>query len=150
MSACRSCGASVIWGLTPAGKRIPLDVGFSEAGNLTPVGKLADGTIRVRPQQPGDGPARYVSPLCNVPGGRILEATGVTPDRVAEAPTSVVQFRSASSPRLGVVRAESAFVLLRRVARGPGTADTLKEDEDNWRFAEEVHALWAVRVGAAL
>jgi hypothetical protein len=67
MSACRSCGSSILWGVTPAGKRIPLDIGFSEAGNLTPVGKLPDGAVRVRPQQPGDGPARYVSHFATCP-----------------------------------------------------------------------------------
>lgn len=25
MSACRSCGAAIIWAITPAGKRMPLD-----------------------------------------------------------------------------------------------------------------------------
>ena len=59
----------------------------------------------------------------------------MTPDRVAEAPTSVVQFST------GLASAEVAF---RAVEAGGDvilvTADTLKEDADNWRFAEEVHA----------
>lgn len=35
VSACKSCGAPVDWAVTPAGKRMPLDVGPAENGNLT-------------------------------------------------------------------------------------------------------------------
>lgn len=45
-SACRSCGALVVWAITPRGKRMPVDVEPSPAGNV----------VLVDPEDPTDPP----------------------------------------------------------------------------------------------
>lgn len=37
MSACRSCGAAVVWGLTKTGKRMPVDAAPVIGGNVVMV-----------------------------------------------------------------------------------------------------------------
>lgn len=34
MSACRSCGAGIVWAVTTSGKRMPLDADPTPAGNV--------------------------------------------------------------------------------------------------------------------
>jgi hypothetical protein len=34
VSACRSCGAPILWAVTPGGRRIPLDADPDDAGNI--------------------------------------------------------------------------------------------------------------------
>jgi hypothetical protein len=41
---CRSCHAAIVWAVTEAGRRMPLDVEPDPAGNLAIVEYLADGT----------------------------------------------------------------------------------------------------------
>lgn len=56
MSRCRSCGAEVEWAVTSKGKRIPLDVGTRDDGNLRVMASLFPGeatTVQYVP--PGDG-----------------------------------------------------------------------------------------------
>jgi len=40
---CRSCGAAIIWALTPSGRRMPLDPGLTKLGNIV----LRDGMALV-------------------------------------------------------------------------------------------------------
>lgn len=44
-AACRSCGASIVWAITAAGKRMPVDAAPSPAGNLV----LEGDAVRVVP-----------------------------------------------------------------------------------------------------
>lgn len=68
MSACRSCGASIVWSVSATtGKRVPLDAEPRPDGNI----ELDDdgGTARyVDPDQPSlDGRPRYVSHFASCP-----------------------------------------------------------------------------------
>ena len=65
---CRSCRAPVIWAVTRAGKRIPLDAAPSATGNLVYVGQQLDGTEVVGAPRDGDPPEfRYVSHFATCP-----------------------------------------------------------------------------------
>ena len=44
MATCKSCGAPVVWAVTPRGKRTPLDAVTSPDGNVE---LLPDGSVRV-------------------------------------------------------------------------------------------------------
>lgn len=73
-STCRSCGAPVIWALTEAGKRIPVDPEPMAGGNIV----LSDKPFRPRPD--GVGPAVYI------PRAHILsQAEGMTRRPAPEA-----------------------------------------------------------------
>lgn len=59
MSACRSCGATVLWTRTVAGKAMPLDPTPIDGGNVV----LENGRARVvsKANPAPDGAKRYVS-----------------------------------------------------------------------------------------
>lgn len=73
MSACRSCGADVLWCVTPAGQRMPVDPVPVDGGNVilgqgqggsplaTVVGK------KVQPGLFGDDSPRYTSHFATCP-----------------------------------------------------------------------------------
>jgi len=52
MAQCRSCGARIIWALTPAGRRMPIDAAPADGGNV----------ILHMPREPG------AEPTCTVVG----------------------------------------------------------------------------------
>lgn len=56
MAACRSCGAEVEWVVTEKGKRMPLDAGEVEGGNI-----VIDGL----------GPTRVAKYVANGAGNRV-------------------------------------------------------------------------------
>ncbi len=62
-AVCRSCGASVVWGRTPAGKAIPLDAEPVDGGNL---GIRDDGTVVSSHGFPA-GAALYVTHFATCP-----------------------------------------------------------------------------------
>ena len=63
MSSCSSCGAPIVWAVTPSGHRMPLDADPVPAGNLVFDGELA------RHAELDDDPAgaRWVSHFATCP-----------------------------------------------------------------------------------
>jgi hypothetical protein len=62
MTACRSCGAPVLWAVTAEGKRMPVDAEPTPAGNLVVDQTAQPWTVRVVPPDDllaGD-PPRYL------------------------------------------------------------------------------------------
>lgn len=57
MAVCGSCGAPVQWVKTKAGKRMPLDVGASENGNIT----VTDGVAYYWPPGEGDRVSHFAT-----------------------------------------------------------------------------------------
>lgn len=76
MSTCRSCGAAIVWALTTAGKRIPLDadaagtVVMAEAGGLVPHETTPDGTAIVRAEPGAFGMRTHFSTCPNAAAHR--------------------------------------------------------------------------------
>jgi hypothetical protein len=69
MSACRSCGAPVLWAVTAEGKRMPVDAEPAPAGNLIVDQTARPWTVRVVPPDDlliGD-PPRYLSHFATCP-----------------------------------------------------------------------------------
>lgn len=65
MSACRSCGAAIWWGITAAGKAMPIDVEPTADGNVVRTGQmlpsrngdyLPEVEVRAVEPQPFDAP----------------------------------------------------------------------------------------------
>lgn len=74
MSACRSCGAAVVWAVTGTGKRLPLDAEPVDGGNvlLAPAapGQTPLATVVGKRGQPsifGDDGPRYTSHFATCP-----------------------------------------------------------------------------------
>jgi hypothetical protein len=71
MSACRSCGAPVLWAVTDGGRRMPVDRDPAPAGNLVIADRHPDGTPHMTVVDPeqlllGD-PPRYLSHFVTCP-----------------------------------------------------------------------------------
>lgn len=66
-AACRSCGAAVVWAVTDAGKRMPIDPEPVVVGNL--ILDQRDGQYRVRSAPPVATPLpkRWVSHFATCP-----------------------------------------------------------------------------------
>ena len=60
---CSSCGAPIVWAVTDAGKRIPVDVATSARGNLALVSEWTQGgtVLRASVVKPGDVPLCHLS-----------------------------------------------------------------------------------------
>jgi hypothetical protein len=70
---CRSCRARIVWAVTEAGRRIPLDAEASPTGNLAQVEALADGTPVVAfldPEAPEPEAGRYLSHFATCPNAK--------------------------------------------------------------------------------
>lgn len=73
VSACRSCGAEIVWAYTPAGKRIPVDARPVDGGNVLlhrAPGQDPTATVIGKAVQPalfGDDSPRYVSHFATCP-----------------------------------------------------------------------------------
>jgi hypothetical protein len=75
VSACRSCGAAIVWAVTPEGRRMPVDADPVDGGNvlLAPAvepGGSPTATVvgkRVQPSLFGDDGPRYVSHFATCP-----------------------------------------------------------------------------------
>lgn len=74
MSACRSCGAEVVWAVTEAGRRMPIDAQPVDGGNviLHPAERGQSPTATVVGKQPqpslfGDDGPRYTSHFATCP-----------------------------------------------------------------------------------
>lgn len=75
MASCRSCGARIIWALTPTGKRMPIDAEPVDGGNIIlhqPVERGGSPTCtvvgkRVQPSLFGDDGPRHTSHFATCP-----------------------------------------------------------------------------------
>lgn len=63
---CRSCARDIVWGMTPAGKRMPLDPDPSPDGNLW----IDEGVIMSTKVDPPDGAPRYLSHFVTCPDAK--------------------------------------------------------------------------------
>lgn len=73
MSACRSCGAELLWAFTATGSRMPLNAEPSDAGNVVlsvgPTGQR-EATVIVEGDPRGDSQALYIPHHAVCPDGK--------------------------------------------------------------------------------
>jgi hypothetical protein len=71
MSACRSCGAPVIWALSERGRAIPVDAQSCIGGNITlkypPIHETDGGAVEPRAVVGTPGSGNYVSHFATCP-----------------------------------------------------------------------------------
>lgn len=73
MSACSSCGAAILWSITPNGKRMPLDEEPVPHGNVivhTERGQLRAETLKKDDERRESGEPLYLSHHATCPHGK--------------------------------------------------------------------------------
>jgi hypothetical protein len=67
VSACRSCGAEIVWAFTDKGKKIPLDPDRSPIGKIALIGQRAHVLSKAELSYLGEGRSLYVSHFATCP-----------------------------------------------------------------------------------
>jgi hypothetical protein len=102
-SSCRSCGKPIIWAVTPAGKKIPVDVEPVFGGNIALDRDHVDGEMHATFDKPGQR-RLYKSHFATCPK--------------AETHRTVARGKASLKPRGRAARAEAEQQAYERAMRG--------------------------------